>query len=205
METGIYIDRYKNMRFNFFKWRHELEFLQKLALAFFFACLTGLMAVFVRFHLPWTPVPVTGQTFAVFLSALVLGRWGGVSQVMYVGLGVAGVPWFAAGPGVAFTGGYLIGFIVAAFFLGHFIDSYVSSRNFSRTFPLMLVANFVIIYGLGLPWLYVATGSSLGLMELLAAGAIPFVAGDLTKIVAASAVGKAIMPKKAYGSELDAS
>ena len=206
MEISMYVDRYKQARFNFFKWRHELEFIQKFTLAFAFACLTGLMALYVRVYLPWTPIPITGQTFAVLLSAIVLGRWGGVSQLMYVGLGVAGVPWFA-GADIFYTGGYLVGFILAAFFLGSYTDNYVRSRNFSRMLPLMLIANFVIIYICGLAWLYYAfysTGLSFSFTEFMAIGATPYIAGDLLKIFAATSVGKLVTPKKAFGNELDA-
>lgn len=211
MEMSIYMGRYKDARYNFFKWRHELEFLNKLFLALAFACLTGLLAQF-RLYLPWTPVPITGQTFAVLLSAVILGRWGGVSQGMYVGFGAAGVPWFAGGAaGILVlagpTGGFLIGFMVSAFFLGHVVDSYVGSRKLMSMLPLMLFVNFIIIHGLGLTqlylWLYFAKGSSVGLYELLMMGTIPFVVGDLTKIAAAATIGKGITPKQAYGNEMD--
>ena len=124
MEMSLYIDKYKQIRYNFFKWRYELDVAHKVVLALGFACLTGFLAQ-VRFYLPWTPIPITGQSFAVLLSAIILERWSGISQVMYAGVGAAGVPWFAgwkggigviAGP----TGGYIIGFIIAAFFLGYF-------------------------------------------------------------------------------------
>jgi biotin transport system substrate-specific component len=95
MEITVYVDKYKRIRYDFFKWRYELELVNKVVLAFGFACLTGLLAQ-VRFYLPWTPVPITGQTFAVMLAAILLGRyWGGISQGMYVGIGAAGAPWFA--------------------------------------------------------------------------------------------------------------
>ncbi len=212
MEISLHVDQYRNARLNFYKWRNELEFAHKIMLAFAFACLTGLLAQ-MRFMLPWTPVPVTGQTFAVLLSAVVLGRWGGISQGMYLGLGVAGVPWFAGGLAgltvlTGATGGYLLGFLVSAFVLGHYMDSYVVTRKFTRMLPLMIGANFGIVYGLGLfqlyLWLTFVSGDSVGLWQLLTMGAFPFIAGDLAKIVAASAVGSSVAPKQAFGSELDA-
>jgi len=148
MEMSLYIDKYKQIRYNLFKWRYELDVAHKVVSALGFACLTGLLAQ-VRFYLPWTPIPITGQSFAVLLSAIILGRWGGISQVMYAGIGAAGVPWFAGwkgGIGVITgpTGGYIIGFIIAAFFLGYFVDKYIQSRNFLSILGLMLFTNFVL-------------------------------------------------------------
>lgn len=62
MEINMYLDKYKLIRYNFFKWRYELELIHKISLAFFFACLTGLFAQ-LKFYIPWTPVPITGQVF----------------------------------------------------------------------------------------------------------------------------------------------
>ncbi|HID72059.1 MAG TPA: biotin transporter BioY [Thermoplasmata archaeon] len=211
MEIELYIERYRYTRYKFFKWRHELEFGYKFVLAFAFACLTGLLAQ-LRLYLPWTPVPVTGQTLSVMLSAMVLGRWGGVSQIIYIGVGAAGVPWFAGGAGGVFvllgpTGGYLIGFILAAFFLGHLLDSRVKVRTFQKMLPLLLFANFVLIYIPGLiqlyVWLTLVKGTTVGLNHLLMMGLIPFIIGDLMKIFLASAIGHGITPKSAYGNEVD--
>jgi len=205
MEITMYMDKYKHARYNFFKWRYELDLLHKVSLAFGFACLTGLLAQF-RFYLPGSPVPVTGQTFAVILAGILLGRWGGISQGMYAGIGAMGVPWFAglnggigymAGP----TGGYIIGFILAAFFLGYFVDKYIRSRSFFNMLALMLFANFVLIYVPGLIQLYLWMGTSIGIWELLMIGMMPFIVGDLIKVVTAAAVTKVITPKRAYGGE----
>jgi biotin transport system substrate-specific component len=181
-------------------------------LAVSFACLTGILAQ-VRFYLPWSPVPLTGQTFAVLLSAIVLGKWwGGISQSIYLGVGIAGVPWFAgmnggftylAGP----TGGYLIGFVLAAFFLGYFVDRYVKSRKYWTMFALMIFANFGIVFGLGLVQLYgwlSFTGASIDVWGLLLMGLIPFIIGDTIKIAIAAGVASSITPKQGYGSEVDA-
>ena len=213
MEITMYLDKYKYARYNFFKWRYELTLVHKIILAFAFACITGLVAQF-RFYLPWTPVPITGQVFAVLLAGVLLGRFGGVSQIMYVGLGAVGLPWFAGfNGGLAYiagpTGGYIIGFILAAFFVGYFTDRYVKSRKFVAMFPLMLFATFVLIYVPGLVQLYLwstlVAGTSVGIIELLTMGMIPFIAGDVTKTVVAAAVANAVTPKTAYGREIDAS
>lgn len=211
MEITVYIDKYKHVRYKFFKWRYELDVLYKFALAFGFACLTGLLAQ-VRFYLPWSPVPITGQTFAVLFSGILLGRWGGISQTMYAGIGAVGVPWFAGwsgGIGVITgpTGGYIIGFIIATFFIGYIVDKYIRSRSFLSMLALMLFANFVLIHGPGLiqlyVWLSLAKGTSIGGWELLMMGTIPFVVGDVTKIIVAAAIARGITPKRAYNGEVD--
>lgn len=199
-------------KYEFFRWRYELSVPNKLALAIGIAGLTGLLAQ-TRIPLPWSPVPVTGQTFAVLLAGVLLGRWwGGISLAIYAGLGAAGVPWFSgwsggvgylAGP----TGGYIIGFILAALFIGHFVDTYVRSRSFPSMLALMLFANFVLIYVPGLLqlglWLKSVGGGSVTFTTLLGMGAIPFIPGDITKAVMAAAIARGITPKLANNGEID--
>jgi len=213
MQVAARIDRAK---YDVFRWRYELSLPMKLALALGFAGLAGLIA---QLRLGW-PVPITGQTFAVLLAGVLMGRWwGGISMVIYVGLGVAGVPWFAPTAGMAAftaggishlagpTGGYLIGFILASLFLGYFTDKYVRSRSFISMLGLMLFANFILIYVPGLLqlhlWLDVVEGSPVSFAALLEMGAIPFIAGDIIKAVAAALIARGVTPKKAYGGEVD--
>jgi len=206
VEMTVYMNKYKDVRYNFFKWRYESNFLYKVSLALGFACLTGLLAQF-RFYLPGSPVPITGQTFAVLLAGVLLGKWGGVSQGMYVGVGALGVPWFAGWNGgigylVGPTGGYIVGFIIAAFFLGYFVDRYIRSRSFLCLLALMLFADFVLICVPGLLQLYFFMGASIGIWELFMVGLMPFIVGDLIKVVTAAVIAKGIMPKRAYGGEV---
>jgi biotin transport system substrate-specific component len=209
MEMSAYLNNADRLKARFFEWKRGLGIAQSLLLALAYACLTGLMAQ-TSFYFPWTPVPVTGQTFAVLLGAVLLGRWGGTSQVIYTAAGIAGVPWFAgwkgglaaiAGP----TGGYLIGFIFAAFFVGYFFEKYKWSRSYIGLAALMLFANFVFVYGFGLAqlyaWMFAVKGSSIGLQYLLSMGFLPFAMGDILKILAAVAVAKAALPKETGGSE----
>ncbi len=122
--------RINETKYNVFKWRYELSIPKKLALALGFAALMGLVAQ-MKFFLPFTPVPLTGQTFGALFAGIALGTWwGGVSMALYVGLGAAGVPWFQGWQGgfaylTGPTGGYIIGLIFAALFLGYFIDKFV--------------------------------------------------------------------------------
>jgi len=199
-------------KYELFKWRCELSVPKKLALAIGMAGLTGLLAQ-ARIPLPWSPVPVTGQTFAALFAGVLLGRWwGGISLALYAGLGAAGLPWFSgwsggvgylAGP----TGGYIIGFILAALFIGYFTDTYVRSRSFLSMLALMLFANFVLIYVPGLLqlglWFKSVGGGQVTFANLLKMGFIPFIPGDVTKAVMAAAIARGITPKSAYNGEID--
>ncbi len=201
------LDKYKDVRYNLFKWRCEASLIHKIILAFAMACFTGIAAQ-VRIPLPWTPVPISAQTFAVLLSGVLLGGWyGGLSQVFYIGAGIAGVPWFSGGgSGIAYisgpTGGYIIGFILAALFIGYFVDRFARARGFFAIFVLMFFANFVLIHLPGLLQLSVVTGVR-NIYKLLSMGTLPFIVGDVAKVLAAAALAKAITPKQAYDGEVD--
>jgi biotin transport system substrate-specific component len=105
------------------------------------------------------------------------------------------------------TGGYIVGFILAALFLGYFTDKFVRSRSFFAMLGLMLFANFILIYGPGLLqlnlWLTNVKGEPVAFSQLLTMGAIPFIAGDIIKAVIAALIAKGITPKKAYAKEAD--
>jgi biotin transport system substrate-specific component len=204
--------RIEQTRYDIFRKRYELSVPKKLALALGMAALIGLVAQ-ARVYLPWSPVPVTGQTFAVLLAAVILGRWwGGISLTMYAGLGMAGVPWFQGlNGGLAYmagpTGGYIVGFILAALFLGYVTDKYVLSRSFVVMLGLMLFASFILIYVPGLIqlglWLSMVKGEHVTFTGLLTIGALPFIAGDVTKAVLAAAIARGVTPKQAFNGEVD--
>jgi biotin transport system substrate-specific component len=198
-------EKYESARYNFFKWRFESTFLNKMALALGFACLTGLVAQ-LRFYLPYTPVPVTGQVFAVLLSGVILGKWyGGMSQVFYTVLGVIGVPWFAGGTAgmkvlTGVDGGYIIGFIVASLIIGWFTDMYVKSRSFAGMFTIMLLG-ITMVYLFGAVQLAFVLG--VGAQKAIELGVLPFIAVDLYKALIVSAIAAAVVPGAAYGNEID--
>lgn len=157
-----------------------------VALVVGFALLTALMAQ-VRLPLPFTPVPVTGQTFAVLLSGAALGwRLGAVSQGLYVALGALGLPFYAGGNGgweyaTGSTGGYLVGFVVAALVVGHLAERR-HDRTVATAVPAFLTGT-VIIYLFGVSWLAWSLG--VGAVEAMELGMVPFVVGDLVKVVLA--------------------
>ena len=200
----ITIDNYFEKRYSLFKWRSETSYANKLVMAFFMACITGIMAQII-IPLPWTPVPITAQTFAVLLAGILLGRyWGGFSMVVYLAIGLAGVPWFAGATGgfgiiTGANGGFLIGFVLAALFIGHFSDKYINARNFMPMLGLLIFASLFLIYIPGLiqlsVWLYLVNGSVPGIWSLLTMGLLPFIFGDVLKIGGAAALSKALTPK----------
>ena len=204
--------RIEQMKYNAFKWRYELSIPRKLGLALGIAGLTGLLAQ-LKFFLPWSPVPITGATFAALLAGVLLGTWwGGISTAVYAGLGAAGVPWFTGwGSGLAYltgpTGGYIVGYILAALFLGYFTDKFVRARSFPAMLGLMLFASFILVYTPGLihlgVWLNLVKGEPATFGHLLMIGAVPFLAGDAIKSVIAALIAGAVTPKTAYGKETD--
>ena len=195
----------KRGRRRFYAYRRTTNLAQKTALALAFAALTGIAAQ-IRVPLPFSPVPVTGQTFAVLLCGIALGReFGGLSQGLYAAIGAAGVPWFSGlsgGIGVVLgpTGGYLLGFVIAAATVGWVTDRWVSSRRYRRLIVVLAVANFGIIHVLGMAglavWMTVSTGSAPSLSAVVTAGSLPFIPGDVVKLLAAAAVGTTILPKQ---------
>jgi biotin transport system substrate-specific component len=153
---------------------------------------TGLVAgaAQISIKLPFTPVPITGQTFAVLLVGASLGSIRGTaSLLLYMLLGIAGAPIYAhhdSGWSVitSASGGYIVGFVIAAAVTG-----YLAERNWDRQLPsaiaAMLTGN-VIIYLVGLPWLAVALNTNLE--KTLEYGLYPFVPGDVFKLYLAAVV-----------------
>ena len=193
--SGSFADGYR-IRYELFRRRDELNVTCRLALSVLFAFLTGLSAM-VRVYLPWSPVPVTAQTFVVLMSGVLLGRrYGAISQAIYAGAGLAclsifGNSWFAGD--ILFTGGYVLGFAIAALFLGHFADKRTSPIKLTQMLGLMLFADFVIIYGLGVLQLAFVIGT-FDLSKLLAVGVLPYLPGDITKVFLAASAACAALP-----------
>lgn len=156
----------------------------------FVAVLTAAAAQ-LSFPLPFTPVPFTIQPMIVLVGAAALGsRLGALSQILYLTLGVAGLPVFAYSPelpqGFARllgpSGGYLMAYPVAAFVTG-----LLAERGFDRRYLTSIVAMFVglaIVFAGGVTWLW----RIVGLDAALAAGLYPFVLVDVVKIVLAGVV-----------------
>lgn len=143
-----------------------------------------LTAVSAQVVVPWFPVPMTGQTFAVLLTGAALGwKRGLAGQMSYLAMGACGLPVFAEGMNaVAFagpTGGYLLAFPMAAAVTG-----LLSERGWDRSFATMILSmilGLLVIYSAGLIGLTRFVPAS----DLLAKGMLPFLLGDLAKILAA--------------------
>lgn len=146
----------------------------------------------IAIPLPWTEVPLTGQTLAVLLTGAVLGsRRGALALLLYLLEGAVGLPVFAPsavlpmgiGRLLGPTGGYLLAYPLVAGVVGYLAERSWDRRP--RTAVLAMLAGNVVLYLVAIPWLMMFTGS-LGLA--LAKGLLPFIPGDLLKIAIAAAV-----------------
>ena len=170
-------------------------FWQRLAISLVFI---GLLVGFgrARFYLPDIPVPITLQTFGVLLTGGILGwRWGMVSMLGWYFLGMAGVPVFQGGGNgwayvsgqTSITGGFLIGFIVAAWLVG-----FLSQRGWTHSraiWPMLLGALILYLPGL-LFW--ASFSDSLNWGNVFSNGMYPFLPGDLVKLMGAALVTGAL-------------
>jgi biotin transport system substrate-specific component len=154
-----------------------------------FIILTSLGA-FVRIPLPFTPVPITLQTFFVLLSGAVLGaKLGAFSQIGYIFLGALGLPIFQGGGSglihlLGPTGGYLIGFILSSWTIGR-ITGFKNNLRFSVVFVSMIVGAFLILlFGSA----HLALILHCDLKRALFLGFFPFVPGDIVKSIIASSL-----------------
>ncbi|MDD4879482.1 MAG: biotin transporter BioY [Candidatus Omnitrophica bacterium] len=206
MNTITLGERYARTRYEVFKWRYHLAGAEKLTLAFL---MVGLMAVLaqVRIPLPWTPVPITGSTFGAIFAGVLLGNaWGGISMLLYIALGTAGLPVFTGFKGGAAvllgpTAGYLLGFVVTAFLIGYITDNYAKARRFLPLFNILVVSSMIILaFGSVHLWMWLGAvkGQSASLGEVLWMGFIPFIPGDIIKSFIAALIATSITPKESY-------
>ena len=146
----------------------------------------GFIGIFAQLviHLPFTPVPITGQTLAVLLGASLLGPVRAVmGSGLYLAAGLIGVPWFAGGSGglsvaSAPSFGYIVGFIAASLVVG-LLAARGLDRHIAGTVVEMVVGN-VVIYAFGVTWLAVSIHVSLA--QAVTLGMTPFFLGDLIKV-----------------------
>ncbi|MBI4498859.1 MAG: biotin transporter BioY [Chloroflexi bacterium] len=182
--------------------------LRDVALVVGFSLFTALSAR-ISIPLPFTSVPITGQTLAVLLTGAVLGsRLGSLALLAYLAEGLAGLPVFANGASawtispvtglpaiVGSSAGYLYAYPLAAFVVGYLAE-HGWDRSVLRAGIAMLIGE-VIIYAIGLPWLAISIAWSSVLQTLipgatllektLTGGLLPFIPGDLIKLVLAAA------------------
>lgn len=166
------------------------------------AMFTGLTAMGAFISIPIGPVPITLQTLFVILSGLILGpKLGALSQIVYIILGLVGIPIFAG-----FTGGlqsvmkpsfgFAIGFIFAAYAVGKIVhlEEKVSTRNIW----IASLVGTVVIYLFGLPYMYyilnVIMAKGLSFVAIVKMGCLLFLPGDLAKFILASVVAIKTLP-----------
>ena len=153
------------------------------------ALLTALLAQ-VAIPVAGSPVPITGQTLAVVVTAAALGPARGVAgQALYLLLGIVGLPFYSEASGgvevvMGATGGYLLGFLPAAYLIG-LAARHGQDRRFTRALPLF-AAGQLVIFAVGVPWLAVV--ADLSAAQALEAGFYPFLVGGAVKAVIAAGV-----------------
>jgi len=161
------------------------------ALSVLFVAVLTAAAAQLSFPIPFTPVPFTIQPMIVLIGAAALGsRLGALSQILYLMLGIAGLPVFAFSPelpqGVARilgpTGGYLMAYPLAAYVTGWLAELGMDRRY--RTSILAMAAGLSVIFAGGVLWLT----TTVGVAAALATGLYPFIVVDVIKIVAAGLV-----------------
>lgn len=161
-----------------------------MVFASLFAALVAAGA-YIEIPLPFSPVPLTLQVFFVLLAGSMLkSKWGGLSILVYLLLGIAGLPVFSGG-GSGFgvllgpTGGYLIGFVLAAYLIGWLSEA--AEKNGKpgiMTYALSMGAGVLVLYACGtVQLMFVA---ELGLKTALLFGTLPFLPGEIVKTAVAA-------------------
>ena len=165
---------------------------KRLILYSLFAAITSVLSQ-ISIPLPFTPVPLNLATLSVILSGAILGKSGGaISQIVYTLLGTIGLPVFAnlsAGIGIIIgpTGGYIIGYIIAAFIVGLILEK--SNKNIIIYIVSMSIG-LTTCYILGTAWFMYITKSNL--VASLTMCVIPFIPGDIIKVILASILAKRV-------------
>jgi len=152
-----------------------------------FSALTAIGAL-ISIPLPFSHVPITLQTLFTYMAGAFLGSYlGALSQLIYVLMGVTGLPIFAKGSAgipvlLGPTGGYLVGFIPGAFVIGKLAE--MKKNPSFRRLLICMTAGTVVIYVLGV--LQLMNWVRIGVKEAIVLGVLPFIVGDALKILAAA-------------------
>ncbi|MCQ1534115.1 biotin transporter BioY [Methanosarcina sp. KYL-1] len=164
--------------------------LRKMVFASLFAALTAAGA-YIEIPMPFSPVPITLQVFFVLLAGSMLkSKWGSLSMLVYMLLGIAGLPVFSGGSsglGVVLgpTGGYIFGFILAAYLIGRLSEiAEKKGKPGFLTNALNMGAGILVIYACGVAQLMFV--AELGLKTALALGVLPFLPGEALKTAVAA-------------------
>ena len=168
--------------------------IKEMVILSFFAGLTGVLS-YIKIPLPFTPVPITGQTLGVMLSGIVLGsKLGFISQIIYLLLGIIGLPIFSGGSSglgiiISHTGGYLWSFPIASYIIGVLVEK-KGSFDVKWLFLASIIGGIVVIYFFGLVQFSLILQRSL--VESFMLAAAPFLLGDFFKALLAAILGSRI-------------
>ena len=162
----------------------KTQTLQKDFLLVIGASILLALSAWISIRLPFTPVPISFTAQLVLLFSVLLGKRGAYATFVYLGQGLMGLPVFSnGGSGLAYmlgpTGGYLVGFAIAAFVVGSVVDK-MNEKSPTKVFLLMIFGN-CLMYVFGLPHLALVIGSS----NALKFGLYPFIGGDILKLMIA--------------------
>ena len=173
---------------------------------------TAVVSLLAQVSIPWYPVPFTGQTLAVLLVGGMLGAMrGALSLAVYFAIGALGAPIFSDQSGgwdiiTGATGGYIIGFILAAGVVGWLCER-GADRRVVPMIGALLLGN-VLIYAIGVPWLAnwspAGDGVGLGWAQAYELGVQPFILGDLLKLAIVAAIlpaGWALLQRTGFGKD----
>ncbi len=160
----------------------KIYLLRSFLLSILFSLLL-IVSAQIKIYTGFSPIPITMQTFIVLLAGVLLREYFSIFAILiYLILGNLGLPIFAGSIGInsifGITGGYLIGFLLAVFFIGKSIKNI---KNSFLLFSVLLFANYILIYIPGLMQLYVFTHMSI--KQLFLTGFYPFIVGDFIKLL----------------------
>ncbi|WP_163527754.1 biotin transporter BioY [Halobacillus ihumii] len=169
--------------------------LKTMVYASLFAAIIGALGLLPPIVTPFTPVPITAQTLGVMLAGSILGaKRGGLSLLVFVLLVSIGVPLLSGGRGglgVLFgpSGGYIMAWPIAAFFIGAFVELFWKKLNIGLYIAINVVGGIILVYAFGVTYLSIMTETP---WAKAAWAALVFIPGDLVKVVAASLLAKQI-------------
>lgn len=156
-----------------------------------FAAIMAVLGVFPPITLPVVSVPVTAQSLGVMLAGGILGaKRGALSMVLFLVLVAVGLPLLSGGRGgfavfLGPSGGFLLGWIIAAFAVGLIIEKFWEKLNYINAFFACVAGGIVLLYIIGIPWVAVAAKITFSQAFF---GSMPFVPGDIIKAIIASGV-----------------
>lgn len=162
---------------------------------------TSLTAIGAFIKIPLEPAPITFQFLFTALSGILLGpKLGALSQIVYVTLGLLGLPVFTKPGGLSYifepTFGYLIGYIIGAYIIGK-LSEYLNKPSFFKLLTAC-ISGLIIIYIIGVPYLYIilkyVTLTPITITSALKAGFLIFLPGDLIKCILTASLGVKILP-----------